>query len=162
MSIALPAPAAIRRAVEIFIEHAHGDRPPPYALKFLPPREDFDVAAWLMSNLSERTPEGASLSRVRSFALRIGSSHYRHLKLRLSRPGKKPFFVFTVDSHDTFLQAEPGSPDYEGLQELKRANAAVATKITLAWEAAGLQTEKNHLRRAISTARSRQEKPKAP
>lgn len=145
----------IRRAIQVFLDHAYGEVPPNHALRFLPPEENHDIGGWLMGDLVERTPPDAPLEDVRSFALRIGCSHYRHMKMRISRPGTRPELVFTVDSHDIFLDASPGTPDYEGLQRLKRLNANMASRITEAWDSAGLKTERAYLREAIRTARKR-------
>lgn len=146
------SPHDLRQAVLLYIEQAYGPAPPARISKFLPPEGDFDVTAWLMSDVCERTPSGA-LDAVRSFALRIGCSHYRHMKLRVARPGRQRSLVFTVDSHDAFLMVDPGSPDFEKLEELKKMNAATATRINAAWESAGLLTEKNHLREAVRRAK---------
>jgi hypothetical protein len=145
----------LRRAVGFFIEGAYGPDPPASARRYLLPEGDCDVLAWLMGDLAERTPPAATFEEVRTFHLRIGSRHYRHLKLRISRPGQEPTFVFTVDSHDAFLVAEPGSPDFEGLRELKRRNAEAVDRITEAWERAGLNTERNYMREKIRRARER-------
>jgi hypothetical protein len=145
----------IRRAIQVFLDHAYVGPPPDHALRFLPPEENPDICGWLMSDLVERSPSNAPLEDVRSFALRIGCSHYRHMKMRISRPGARPDLVFTVDSHDVFLDASPGTPDYEGLQQLKRLNANMASRITEAWDSAGLKTERAYLREAIRAARER-------
>ena len=150
-----PSPQEVREAVRIYIENAYGPTPPARALQYLPPDGPFDVNAWLADDRAERTPPGAPIEQVRSFALRIGSAGYRHMKLRISRPGNRPLFVFTVDAHDSFLGVEPGSPDYEGIQALQAANAVVVSRITAAWEAAGLETERSLLRRAILNAKGR-------
>jgi len=102
----------------------------------------------------ERTPEDAPLAQVRSFALRLGSADYRHMKLRLSRPPKHSAYVFCVDCHDEFLQARPGSADREALEQLKRCNAELAAEITGALDEAQLPTERNYLRAKIRQARA--------
>jgi len=145
----------LRRAVKLFIEHAYGSSPSPHALACLPPEGEYDPEAWLMSDRTERTPATAPFGEVRDFALRIGCRHYRHLKLRICRTGAERDLVFVADSHDSFLQAEPGSPEREGIEELKRSNAEVVARITDAWDAAGINTERNFLRERIRRARKR-------
>jgi hypothetical protein len=145
----------LRRAVRLFIENAYGDRPPASALRYIPPEGDFDIAGWLMSDLTERVPGGAPFEAVQAFSLRIGCRTYRHMKLKISRPGSLPSFVFLADSHDSFLVAEPGSPDWEGLQALKRGNAEVASRITEAWDREGILTERSFLREKIRQAREK-------
>ena len=150
--VVLPTPEQIRRAVELYLQHAYGGTPPPATERFLPPA-DFAPGEWLMGDVAERAPDGAPLQAVRSFALRIGNAMYPHMKLRICRPPKDSEFLFTVDSHDAVLKAAPGTPGYEPLQELKRHNAAVADAVVRAWENAGLPTERQYLRSRIRRAR---------
>ena len=49
-------------------------------------------------------------------------------------------------------RAVRGSPDRLALEELKHHNSAVAATILSAWDAAGLLTERNYLRRRIRQA----------
>lgn len=150
--VVLPSPEQIRRAIELYLQHAYDGPPPPTTERFLPPG-DFEPCKWLMSGVAERAPDGAPLQGVRSFALRIGNTMYPHMKLRICRPPKDSEFLFTVDSHDAVLKAPPESPDYEPLQELKRYNAAVADAVVRAWEDADLPTERRYLRSRIRRAR---------
>jgi hypothetical protein len=153
IAIELPPAADIRLAVELYLKHAYGPEPPAAARRFLPPG-DADPAGWLMGDLIERDPSDAPLDAVRSFAMRIGNAAYLHMKLRLSRPPRDRVFLFSVDSHDVFLKAVPGSADYASLEELKRRNAAVSAEVTAAWDAAGLPTERNYLRQKVRQARA--------
>jgi len=150
--VVLPAPEQIRRAIELYLQHAYEGAAPEAAERFLPPA-GFVPREWLMSDVAERAPDGAPLEDVRSFALRIGNAIYPHMKLRICRPPKDSQFLFTVDSHDAVLQAPPESPDYEPLQELKRHNAAVADAVVRAWEDADLPTERQYLRSRIRRAK---------
>lgn len=148
---------SLRCAVRLFVEHAHGADAAPHALACLPPEGEFDPVAWLMGGCTERTPPDAPFDEVQSFALRIGCRHYRHLKLRICRVGAERALVFVADSHDAFLQAEPGSPDHAGIEELKRRNAETVARITDAWDEAGVNTERNYLREKIRRARRRRD-----
>ena len=126
--------------------------PPEEARRFCPPK-DFVPAEWLMCELVERDPHETPLARVRSFALRVGNAHYPHMKLRISRPPKDVAYVFSVDSHDTFLSAM-GTPDEkQQLEQLKRYNARLAAEVVEAWDSDGLPTERDYLRRKIHQAR---------
>ncbi|MFB3891340.1 MAG: hypothetical protein ACE15C_04875 [Phycisphaerae bacterium] len=150
--IQLPPASEVRQAVLLYIQNAYAQDAPETTKRFVPP-DGFDPAAWLMSDIAERDPANAPLDAVRSFALRIGNAMYPHMKLRLSRPPKDQVFLFSVDSHDAFLSAPPGSSDHLALEELKRHNAAVSARISAAWDAAGLPTERNYLRRKVAEAR---------
>ncbi len=145
---ALPDAATLARAVRMFLEIAYPQGTPDSAARFIPP-DDVAAESWLMSQLVERTPSGAALGEVRSFVLRLGNAQYPHMKLRLSRVPGHDVYVLTVDSHDAILEAPVGSPDHEALEALKRHNAAVASQITSALNAANLPTEANFLREKI-------------
>ena len=152
--VQLPTPGQIKRAIGIYLQHAYEADLPGSAGKLLPP-DSFEPRQWLMSGLIERDPPDSPLEQVRSFALRLGNSHYPHMKLRLSRPPREAMFVFSVDCHDAILKALPGTPDYEALEELKRANAAMAQAISVAMDAAALPTEHSYLRQRLAQAKAR-------
>ena len=69
--------------------------------------------------------------------------------------------VLSVDCHDAFLWAKPGSADHEQLEQIKRYNAAVAAAVAADWDAAGLPTERNYLRRKIRQAKTESPRSKA-
>jgi hypothetical protein len=148
----LPLADELRRAVELYVRAAYETGSAPDSGK-LPPEGDFNVASWLMSDAAERTPPDAPIEAVRSFAMRLGNDRYPHMKLRLSRPPRHEGFVFSVDSHDAFLSAPPGTSDYEALEEIKRYNARLAGRVRGAFEEAGLPTEREYLREQIRKAR---------
>ena len=150
--VELPTAGQIRQAVEIYLAAAYGAQRPDRIRDVLP-GENFAPAAYLMSDSVERTEQGARANKVRSFALRLGNVMYANMKLRISRVPRGEAFVFSVDSHDAFLQASSGSGDAEALRELKDHNAALARKIESAWDAAGLPTQKAFLRRKIKEAK---------
>ena len=149
----LPTSEQLRQAVELFLREAHPSGSVS-AERFRPP-ETFKPAQWLMSDLTERDPQDASLASVRSFVFRIGNDHYPHMKLRLSRPPNDLSFLFSVDCHDAFLHAPAGSGDEDALAELKVHNAKIADAICKAWDADDLPTERAYLRKKIEQARQR-------
>jgi len=151
--LGLPCAKEIRQAIQIFLQRAYQNVPPQLE-KFIP-APDADIKSWLMSAATERDPANAPLEQVRSFSIRLGNQLYPNMKLRLSRPPRCEYFVFTVDSHDAFLHAPPGSKDYEPLEELKKHNTALADNITAAWEIYNLPTERNYLRKKLQQARDR-------
>ena len=149
----LPPAEDIRRAVELYMEHAYPAGVAEAARKFIPP-EEFEPLDWLMNGPAEHEPADARPEEIRSFALRMGNMVYPHMKLRLTRPPHEQRYILLVDTHDAFLHADAGSADAEGLEKLKEHNAAVATAINAAWDRAGLPTEHNYLRWKIAQARA--------
>lgn len=155
-SRALPSDQEIRQAVQIYLQKAYeGATPSPAAHRLIPP-ETFVPEEWLMNDSIERDPPNAPWAAVRSFVLRLGNLLYPHMKMRISRPPNHSVYLFSVDSHDAFLSAPAGSPDFEPLEALKKANGAVAAAILQAWEASGLMTERAFLRLKISQAAKKQ------
>ncbi|HAU37945.1 MAG TPA: hypothetical protein DCX07_09550, partial [Phycisphaerales bacterium] len=125
----LPTADQIRQAVRVYLEHAYPEGIPPGAQRLVPP-EGFRPSDWLSGDGVER--DGVPGGVVRSFALRLGNAQYPHMKLRLSRPPKDEIYLFSVDSHDRFLHAEPGSSDFSQLEALKRHNARLSAAIDAA------------------------------
>ena len=150
----LPAASDISRAIDIYLEVAYEGQAST-ATASVKPSADGDPRVWLMSDRLERDPPDAPLGGVRSFALRLGNKFYPHMKLRLSHPPKELAYLFTVDSHDSFLHAADGSGEEEALEEMKRRNARITERIMWLWERAGLETERTYLRRKIREARAR-------
>ena len=152
--LALPSANDLSRAIDIYLRHAYPDGPGEQ-VKAVLPAESFDPVDYLMSDKVQRDPSNAPLGTVRSFALRLGNVLYPHMKLRLSRPPNDDVFILSVDSHDAFLFAPAGSSDSQALEELKKTNMSIASAVMNAWDAAGLLTERNYLRRKIHQARDR-------
>jgi len=148
----LPTAGQIRLAIERYLHVAYAGQTPESILALLPPA-DFVPAQWLMSDSVERDPSSAPLPAVRSFAVRLGNSEYPNMKLRISLPPRDRVYLFSVDSHDGFLHASEGTPDHDALEALKAHNSSIASEVTAAWEAGGLMTERNYLRRKISEVR---------
>ncbi len=151
----LPSVTQIRLAIDLFCRQAYPKGTPAHVADKFAVADDCDIAQWLMSDVAERDPADVPVSQVRSFALRIGNESYPNMKLRLTRPGKQDVLLFSVDAHDEFLLAPPGSPDYEALEELKKVNSAIVSAVETAWAGEGIATEKTHLRHAIEDARKR-------
>lgn len=152
--ISLPTACQIRRAIDIYLAKAYGDRWPGKPAELLPP-EGFDPAEYLMSDATERIGHGRRLRQVRSFAIRLGNSVYPNMKLKISRPPQLGTHFFSVDCHDAMLGAPGGSSDAEGLQQLKSHNAELAVAIEAAWDAVGLPTQKGLLRQRIRQAKEK-------
>lgn len=153
-SIQLPTIAQLRSAVEQYLRKAYAPPVPPSALRFLPP-EDAEPVQWLMADPIERDPADAPLQNVHSFAMRVGNRRYLNMKIRLTRPPRQSFFVFSIDAHDAVLHAPAGSPDESALRQLKLFNAQLGQEVLAVWEAMGLPTERTYMRQQIRQARDR-------
>lgn len=152
-SIKLPSPEDIHLAIQTYLKYAYDGAPPESTISLLPDEGNFDTGEWLMGEKIERDPPEAPLDEVRSAGCRLGNSFYPNMKLRLSRPPNHQSFIFSVDSHDEFLNVPPDSPDYSALEELKAQNASLANTIHSEWDQLSLPTERNFLRSKIQQAK---------
>ena len=150
---ALPSGDEIHRAVEIYIHHAYFGQVPENVQPLIPENENFSPEKWIMGDMVEREPADSTPQTMRWASFRFGNIFYPNMKFRISRIPNSGDFVFSVDSHDAVLQAEPGSDDYKMLEELKSENAKLAKVITEDWDKASLSTEHNYMRRKIQQAK---------
>lgn len=90
------------------------------------------------------------------YALRLGSAHFPHLKLRMQCvPQDHPTaWVFSVDTHDAFSpeqwEAPADHPDAVAWRQLQETNRRLKEQIEHAWEKAGLLTFAALLRRELT------------
>jgi hypothetical protein len=151
----LPGSEVLREAIDIYLSRAYPDGVgEQISRKFTVP-DDCDMGIWLLEIAGEPEPPGSDIDSVGTIALRLGNAFYPNMKLSMVRPPGSNTFLLMVDSHDVMLTAPAGSPDHQALEELKTANAAIATDITRAWDTAAMPTERNYLRDKIRQARDR-------
>ncbi|MCP4375032.1 MAG: hypothetical protein GY794_02455 [bacterium] len=151
----LPRSEVLRDAIDMYLARAYPDGvSEQISRKFTVP-DDCDLGLWLLETAGEAEPPGSDIDSVRTIALRLGNAFYPNMKLNMVRPPGSKEFLLMVDSHDVMLKAPEGSPDYQALEELKTANAAIVADVTSAWDAAAMPTERNYLRDKIRQARER-------
>jgi hypothetical protein len=93
----------------------------------------------------------------RALLIRLGCTHYPHLKLKVQRldgPPQQPSdWLFSVDTHDAFSPAHffppPDHPEAAAWKTIQSANAALKEKIESAWHQAGILTFNGLLRREL-------------
>jgi hypothetical protein len=92
---------------------------------------------------------------IRGYALRLGSAHFPHLKLKLQIVDfdHQSTWIVMVDTHDSFArdQYHPpvNHPDAQEWITLQRANRQMKEAIEAAWEKDGLGTFAGLLRRDL-------------
>ena len=95
------------------------------------------VAEWLKEE---------SIDRIYSSPLRRARETADPLAKRLG---------LEVEIEERISEFDAESSEYIPLEELKRTNAETASAIHVAWDAAGLLTERNYLREKIRQAKAR-------
>lgn len=151
-----PPPAEdIHRAIDLYLARAYSRPCPADVLDRLPPAGPFDPASYLAGEKVERRTGPPAPGQGEWFAIRLGNEIYPHMKLKIVFLPLQRLWLYSVDSHDTFLHAPDGSSDADGLTELKAHNAALAGDIETAWDRAGLLTAKGLLRLKIKQRKDR-------
>jgi CheY-like chemotaxis protein len=136
----------VNRAIGLYLRHAYDDAGEREARR--PAFEDALPLQQVLGRFIDETP--ADRDANRSFALRLGSRDYPHMKFAVWEAYYRDEFVFAVDCHDGF-RFDTASPDYAEWVALKNRNRSRKLRIEEAWYGAGLPT----LRRLKESALSR-------
>jgi CheY-like chemotaxis protein len=133
-------PAHVRRAIELYLEHAF---PPAQSARPKLTGALLDGAA-SMADVFGRMEHRAQDQEADSlrYTLRLGNVRYPFMKFVVQEYLVDEEFFFSVDTHDN-LDVRPNSPDYERFQELKAFNRALRDSIESSWRAAGLPTHED-------------------
>jgi hypothetical protein len=148
-------------ACRIFLERSYPagvDSIPTARRHYLDLPEGMEVAEYH----SQRPFPAASFQVIRNgmgqtqgYALRLGSSLFPHLKLKVIAKERDGVgvWIFAVDTHDAFsrekFQPPADHPDAEAWTRLQEANAQLKEEIERAWEDAGLLTFNGLLRQGL-------------
>jgi hypothetical protein len=151
----------LRQAVEIYLALAYpsGDLPEAVRrrLEWYP---GVDAEALLSKPPFERTgPPGAA--PVPIFALRLGNTHYPHMKLQIQPWPNAAGFMLSVNTHDQVLALDPNSPDIQAFRVLQAENQRIKEAIEHAWDVAGLPIFLRYLRDYIENRQSETPQPSA-
>jgi len=95
----------------------------------------------------------------RRYALRLGNPRYPCMKLVLEEMLFDGEFFFLVDTHDE-IELEPGFPDYEDWEELRRYNEQLKHRIERELAASGLPTVEDMRRLAEEDAAGSHARPR--
>lgn len=120
------------------------------------PVEDF-LAPNVGQEICQAIQQG---NEVRGYALRLGSKHFPHLKLKVQQMdhNSSTTWIFTVDTHDAFSKASftppEDHPDAQAWLTLQRTNRELKEQIEKAWQEVGITTFNSLLRSDLAnTAR---------
>lgn len=141
-------PAHVRRAIQIFLEHAWPagqDAKPKLGLGELTGCSTLDEVFARF----ERPAEGQTTSA--RYTLRLGNHRYPFMKLVVQEYLVNGEYFFSVDTHDD-LCITPEMPDYEGWTGLRGYNRELKHEIEGAWHTQGLPTNEDlrHLMEGIA------------
>jgi CheY-like chemotaxis protein len=130
-------PAHVRRAVNIYLEHAWPAGRPERPVVDLRKLDAASSTAEVLAVFDKPRPvQGTSCEH---YTLRLGNWRYPFMKLALQEYLVRGEYFFSVDTHDD-LKISPEMPDYDGWQEIRRFNRGLKLEIESAWERADLPT----------------------
>lgn len=127
----------LRRAIALYLANAWRTDPPPAPA--LPASDDDPVTEALSALRDECRVTGGA--RVRCYTLRLGNPRYPFMKLVLQEHLVEDEFFLEVDTHDQMFELQ--GDEARQLEEVKRYNLDVKTRIEEAWSAAGLPTARD-------------------
>ncbi len=142
----------LRRAIEIYLEIAYREGGAPAAVPVFT-GDDRRALPEVLGQLLDETAKNKCEGQA--YALRLGNSRYKFMKLRLAEHLVRGEFFFSVDTHDQMF----ADPNDRELARLKEFNREVAEQIEAAWEGATLPTVA-HLKGLVSCMPMEREAPK--
>jgi hypothetical protein len=87
------------------------------------------------------------------YALRLGNSHYPHMKLQIQPWPNDAGFMLSVNTHDQVAGVNLSEVDAQAFRDLQAENQHLKEAIEQAWDEAGLPTFLRYLRDYIESRR---------
>jgi len=142
--------ALLAKACRIFLALAYADGEVPESKKlYREIRDHQPLESLLKPPVCQPVPDPEG--GTRGYALRLGCSHFPHMKLQVIDCGAGTC-VFGVDTHDA-MAIDPSHPDAGRWLQLQSANRCLKQRIERAWEEAGLLTFNALLRDELAAGR---------
>jgi hypothetical protein len=140
----------LRRAVEIYLEHAYaGGETPEAVRRRLDWPDGVEPARLLAGPPFEKASKAGERGDV--FALRLGNRRYPHMKLQIQPWPNAAGFLLSVNTHDQVLGLDPHAPDADAFRALQAENQKYKEGIEAAWDREGLPTFLRYLREYIAS-----------
>lgn len=141
--------ASVCQALRIFLSHAYpdgGEQVPPPQRRLLDCTPETPLELLLKPPLCQSIPQTGDATVIN---IRLGSIHYPHLKLRITRIPDDSRIVFSVDTHDGMLHFRPDDPEAVRWAEIQRDNRRLKESIEKDFEENGLLTFNALLRQGL-------------
>jgi CheY-like chemotaxis protein len=148
----------LRRALDIYLDLAHGESRPALLAKI--GADGFDSMPRALQSFIDESGRGSSAVGSRRFVLRLGNRRYPFMKFVLQEYLIDNEFFFSVDTHDQ-MEIRSSIPDFDAWLEIKRYNRSLKTEIEAAWERAGIPTFTDLQRIVQSGSATVSDEPKA-
>ncbi len=129
-------PAHVRRALDLYLEHAWPEGCGQGPRTTLEDLEGIHTLEDLFKRFETVAGGGGGLKR---YALRLGNQRYPFMKFIVQEHLVNGEYFFSVDTHDN-LEIRPDNPDYDEWERLKTFNRDLKGEIERYWERTGLPT----------------------
>jgi hypothetical protein len=144
MSPALPQPAQLLQAIDVYLSCAY-DGSPPTGVRALV--ESLRSSSSDLYQCKAIDRDGAADSRL---VLRLGNRHYPHMKLVLEPAPGAASYLFRADTHDRHICPPADHPEYAAFAQLRAKNQSISASIEDAWARAGIPTFKTFLQEDLA------------
>lgn len=121
---------------------------PPAVTKRLEWGEESDAETLLGKPPFERAGKNKSTGTP-IYALRLGNTHYPHMKIQIQPWPNPAGFLLSVNTHDQVLSLEAGAEGMNAFREIQEENQRLKEVIEQAWDDAHLPTFLRYLREYI-------------
>jgi hypothetical protein len=137
-----------RKALDLFLEYAYPDGPPPRVERLL--ASAFPCGRLSLSSRAFEFSCDSSLSALRvRYDLRVGWIRFPHMKITVETSPDATGPLFSVNTHDRALIRPSDDPEAAQIQKLILENNVFKEHMERLWEAASVPTFKGYLRRAL-------------
>jgi hypothetical protein len=138
--------STVLKAIDAYLKVAYAGVSPPTAV-----RGRLDTLRASESNLYESPAwERDVASPPARYALRLGNITYPHMKLVIEPAPDGVGYLMRADTHDKHITVPLGSREHAAFAQLMKRNHEIATAIESAWNAAGIPTFKEFLRKDLA------------
>ena len=141
--------ALLGQACRLFLNQAYPDGEatiPGEKRTYLHITDDLPLESLLKAPICQPLPCPAGREWIHGYAFRLGSIVYPNLKVQVIDPDGNGTLVFSIDTHDAALRMMPDDPR---ATQIQAANRQLKDAVEHAWEAAGLLTFNELLRRQL-------------
>jgi len=148
-----PQPLLVGKAIELYMELAYPQGPSSSAKAIMQKLESWAGDFWANPVFIR----SGSAEQAQAYSLRLGNSHYPHMKLRIEALPDGTHYFFRADAHDTHITLSHDHPEYGAWRQLCRENHDLAAQIESQWQHADVPTFVGYMDEDLAQRRHRHE-----
>jgi hypothetical protein len=141
----------LRRAVDVYLNLAYplGEIPDVVRRRLVWP--EGQAAETLLTKSPFERAGKVPGQQTPIYALRLGNTHYPHMKLQIQPWPNPAGFMLSVNTHDQVAGLDLGAADAQAFRDLQTENQRLKETIEQAWDDEGLPTFLRYLRDYIQS-----------